>query len=87
MDGFVVASLELRFLDRNGNFHKKPPQEAYVFSQVEINELLARARADKWKHMPEYVIPAKYDPERDRTVITGLMRPAYSTGVVNDNVE
>ena len=87
MDGFVIASTALWFLDRGGNFHKKLPQEAYVFSQVEIDMVLARAKDDKWKTMPEYVIPATYDPVKDRTIITGPIRPAYSTGWVNSNVE
>jgi hypothetical protein len=87
MDGFVIASMALKFLDRCCNFHKKLPQEAYVFSQAEIDDILARAKTDKWKHIPMYIIPAKYDPIKDRTLITGSIRPAYSTGLVNENVE
>lgn len=75
--GFIISSAG-KYLDRNFHWHRKSPAEAYVFTQGEVDAILAKARTDGWKRMPESLIPAVYNPETDDTEITG--KPAYPGG-------
>jgi hypothetical protein len=81
MNGFVIVSgiVPSHFLDRFLKWRKKKPDEAYVFSEKEKDTILEKAKSEGWKQMPEYLVTATYDGEKDTTIITGKLTPAYPT--------
>jgi hypothetical protein len=85
MDGFiigreviVVKGIETGyFLDRNGEWRKKPANQAYVFSAEEKEKILKQAKTEKWTLMPQWIIPAEYNKNTDATIVTGKVSAAY----------
>lgn len=80
MEGYVIISLEGKYLDVSIHWVWQRSEDAHIFSLDETEKILAEAKKKQWKTMPEYIVPAK---TRDgQVVIDGHVELAYSLPII-----